>query len=281
MLDPISKTFLLVFIITSMLAVGMRGSMKDIVAIFNKKKLLTKLFVANFVIIPLIGLVLIKVIPMNPDVEVSFVLLSCAPGGLSAIQFISKVKNELAYAGEVVFLLSMLSIFISPFIIAFFLPKEIDFTIPYFKAFWFLVLFLLLPMMVGLLMHDRYKNITSKLARPTAIIGTLSFITFIVITLEERQTAMQSLSLGTLGLMILFVLLTMVIGWLMGGPKRETRQILASASSMRNSALALLIVTNAFPNMDYEVPVVAFSALMILPNMIFTIIMMIWNRKRS
>jgi len=79
----------------------------------------------------------------------------------------------------------------------------------------------------------------------------------------------------------LFILLTMLIGWLMGGPKKGTRQVLASASSMRNAALALLIVTNAFPNMDYEVPVVAFSALMVLPNMVFTIIMMIWNRKQS
>jgi len=281
MLDPATKTLLFVFIIVSMLAIGMQVGVKNITAIFNEKKLLIKSFVANFVIIPLIGLILIKIIPMKPAVEVSFVLLSCAPGGLSAIQFISKAKDELAYAGGMAFLLSTLSIFISPLIIAFFLPKEINFTVPYFKAFWFIVLFLLLPMMIGMLVYDHYKNIVNKLAKPTAIVGTLAFIAFITITLEERQTAMKSLGLEVLSLMVLFILLTMLIGWLMGGPKKGTRQVLASASSMRNAALALLIVTNAFPNMDYEVPVVAFSALMVLPNMVFTIIMMIWNRKQS
>ncbi len=281
MLDPTTKTLLFVFIIVSMLAIGMQVGAKNITAIFNEKKLLIKSFVANFVIIPLIGLILIKIIPMKPAVEVSFVLLSCAPGGLSAIQFISKAKDELAYAGGMAFLLSMSSIFISPLIITFFLPKAINFTIPYFKAFWFIVLFLLLPMMIGMLVYDRYKNIANKLAKPSAIVGTLAFITFIVITLEERQTAMKSLGLEVLSLMVLFILLTMLIGWLMGGPRKGTRQILASASSMRNAALALLIVTNAFPNMNYEVPVVAFSALMVLPNMIFTIIMMIRNKKQS
>jgi BASS family bile acid:Na+ symporter len=281
MLDPVTKTFLFIFIIASMLAIGMQVNLKNLAEIFSEKKLLIKSFITNFIIIPLIGIIFIKVIPMKPAVEVSFILLSCAPGGLSAIQFISKAKDELAYAGGMAFLLSMLSFFISPLIIAFFLPKGINFAIPYFKAFWFIVLFLLLPMMIGMLAYDRYKNIADKLAKPMAIVGTLAFIAFIVITLEERQVAMRSLGLGVSSVMILFVLLTMVIGWLMGGPKKGTRQILASASSMRNAALALVIVTNAFPNMDYEVPVVAFSALMVLPNMIFTIIMMIWNKKQS
>lgn len=281
MLDPMTKTFLFIFIIASMLAIGMQVDAKNLAEIFYEKKLLIKSLIANFVIIPLIGLILIKVIPMKPTLEVAFILLSCAPGGLSAIQFVSKIKSELAYAGEIAFLLSTLSFFISPFIIAFFLPSGVNFAIPYFKVFWFIVLFLILPMIIGMLVYVRYKNISGKLAKPIAIIGTLAFFAFIIITLEERQVAMQALDLEILGLMTLFVLLTMVIGWLMGGPKKGTRQILASASSMRNAALALLIVTNAFPNMDYEIPVVAFSALMVLPNMILTSIMMIWNRKKS
>ena len=153
MFDPLSKTLLFAFIIASMLAIGLQVNVKNMVLVFNEKKLLIKSFVANFIIIPLIGLLLIKIIPMKPSVEMAFILLSCAPGGLSAIQFISKAKDELAYAGEMAFLLSTLSVFISPAIITFFLAEEIHFAIPYFKAFWFLILFLLLPMIIGMLTH--------------------------------------------------------------------------------------------------------------------------------
>ena len=162
MLDPTSKSFLFIFIITSMLAIGLQVNLKNMVLIFNEKILLIKSFIANFVIIPLIGLAIIKIIPMQPPTEMAFILLSCAPGGLSAIQFISKNKNELAYAGEVAFLLSTLSVFISPIIITFFLPKEMNITIPHVKALLFLVIFLLFPMMLGMLIYHHRQSHKNK-----------------------------------------------------------------------------------------------------------------------
>jgi bile acid:Na+ symporter, BASS family len=278
-LDLVLITLIFVFIIASMLAIGLQVDVKNMVSIVNEKKILTKSIIANFLIIPLIGFIFIKTIPMKPSIEMAFILLSCAPGGLSAIQFISKSKDDLAYAGEAAFLLSTLSVFISPVIIPFFLPKEVNIVVPYFKALWFLVLFLLLPMIIGMLVRGYYKNIAIKLAKPIAILGTLAFIVFIIVTLEVKQDAVRSLTIGTLSLMLLFILLTMLVGWFMGGPKKGTRQILASASSMRNVALCLIIATNTFPDMNYDVPLVAFSALMVLPNMIFTIVIMVWNKR--
>ena len=59
MLDPMTKTFLFIFIIASMLAIGLQVDAKNLTEIFNEKKLLIKSLVANFVIIPLIGIIFI------------------------------------------------------------------------------------------------------------------------------------------------------------------------------------------------------------------------------
>jgi len=213
---------------------------------------------------------------MQPEIEMAFLLLACSPGGISALQFTSKTKSELAYSGEITFLLSILAVFISPLMISFSVPKEIILTIPYLRIFSFLLFFLLAPMIIGAIIHSKYKSLSNMLSKPSAIIGTLSFILFIVFTLEIRKQAMDTLSIGAIGWMLLFIVLTMLIGWVMGGPSKGTRQVLATASSMRNAALCLVIGANTF---NCELQIVALSALMIPLNLIFTAVLIFWNRK--
>jgi BASS family bile acid:Na+ symporter len=90
-------------------------------------------------------------------------------------------------------------------------------------------------------------------------------------TLSTRQAAMAALGKGEVEAMLGFIVATMIVGWLGGGPQLETREVLASASSMRNVALCLMIVTRSFPDAGVELPLVACSALMIPPNLLFLI----------
>ena len=68
--------------------------------------------------------------------------------------------------------------------------------------------------------------------------------------------------------MLALILGSMTIGWLMGGPKRENRRILATGTSMRNVALCAVIALESFPGTKVDLGLVAFSALMVTPNSI-------------
>ena len=92
---------------------------------------------------------------------------------------------------------------------------------------------------------------------------------------------MSNLKAAELATMLGFILAAMVIGWLMGGPGSQTRTILATGSSMRNAALALLIAVNSFPGTNVDVAVIAFSGLMIPPNMLLTVYEILRNRRRT
>ena len=80
--------------------------------------------------------------------------------------------------------------------------------------------------------------------------------------------------------MLGLIVATMIVGWLGGGPHWETRRVLASASSMRNVALSLAIVTRSIPDAGVEVPLVAFCALMITPNLILLVLTLVLKRLR-
>jgi BASS family bile acid:Na+ symporter len=77
--------------------------------------------------------------------------------------------------------------------------------------------------------------------------------------------------MAAVGAMLLFILVSLAVGWFMGGPKREFRRILATSTSMRNAALCFGIVEATQPGHPVEVPLIAFSMLMVFPNMVFTI----------
>ncbi len=271
LIDPLSRTLLFVFLITSMLGIGLSVSWGAILAGLRKKGLMIRSLLLNFVIVPLLGLLFIRLFPMRPEVALAFLFLACAPGGLSAIQFTSKDQEGLAYAGTLAAGLTFLSIFISPLLISLFLPSGMSLAVPYARAFWFVLVFLILPLVVGILLHGKLESLALKLAKPFSLIGTVCFIAVIVLTMSARKEAQAAAGSQTQGVMLLFIIIVMLIGWFMGGPKKGNREVLATASSMRNIALCMAIVLTSFPDRGVEAPLIAFVALMIPVNMVFTV----------
>lgn len=280
-MDPLARSFFYLFIIASMLGVGLKVRGDEVLGALKSKGLMTRALLANFVIIPAFGILCARIIPMKPELAMTLVILACAPGGLSALQFLTKAKDEesLSFVGGIAIVISFLAIFISPAMMALALPQEMSLTTPYARAFVFLLVFLLVPLLLGVFMNQRARTIAPKLAKIIALIGTLAFVVVIVMTLSMTKEAKATVGKwGILG-MLVFILFTMAIGWLMGGPRKETRPLLATASSMRFVALGLVISLRSYPEAGLEYPLVAFASLMIPANTILTVITNIRSRK--
>jgi len=280
-MDPLTKTLTLIFLITTMAAIGLKVTMGELVSAFRDRSLMVRSLVVNLIIVPLLGFLLVKIIPMSQDAKVGILLLAAAPGGLNAIQFTSKSEDTLCYAASLLFILTLLSVLFSPAIAGFMLPVDTPLTLPYGKVIRFLLLYLLLPLVIGFAIHRISKKYANLLSKPMALIGTVFFVVVVIRMLAQRKQAMAALSKTELAVMVGFIILTMIIGWLFGGPSSQTRRILATTTSMRNAALCFVIATNGFPDTNVIVTVVAFSGLMIPPNMLFTIYEIIKERKSS
>ena len=274
MLNNLQQSVMALFLITSMAGIGLQVDWRDFIALSRHKKLLLPALAINFLIIPLLGWGVTRLIAMPPLNAEALIILSCAPGGLSAVQFTSKSKDALVFAGQTALLFVYLAIFISPLLISLFLPVGMHLIVPYGRVLAYVSFFLMLPLAIGLAVRHGNAKLAQRLARPTAFIGTASFVLFIILTLSLRRSVMAEIDHREVIGIIAFVLVMMVIGWLSGGPKRETRRVLAAASSMRNVALALAITTRSFPGTGIEVPLVAFFALMVTPNMLLVFILL-------
>lgn len=283
LMDPLTKALFYVFLAGSMLGIGLKVGKGEILAVVRDKSWLLRMAIANFVLIPAVGILAARLLPVKPASGVALIVLACAPGGMSALQFLSKKKEPaaLAYGGGTTVLLSLLSIFISPALIALALPKGMTLTVPYGSAILFVSLFMLLPLVLGILINGAAGALAQKLGGPVALIGTLAFTVAMIMLLNITKWAKGEMGPAGLLTILVFILISMAIGWILGGPRKFTRPVLATASSMRNGALALAIAIRSFDDLAVLTPLVAFFAIMVPANLLFMLISKVAGKRTA
>jgi len=298
MLDSLQKAMVVTFLVASMASIGMQVTTAELHAQVTRRGLRWRTLLANFVIVPALGLLLAGRFVDDPATARAFALLACLPGGMGALQFTTKAKGVAAYAGGTACLLSLLSVILSPFILALTLPAGdsaggtlawawraavtfISTPAVLGQALVFLLVFLVVPVFAGMAVRAKAGPAATKLARALGLISVLLFVALMVMLMGPRKEAIRQIGGGVVGLLMVLVLLAMLVGWLLGGPETATRQVLASATSMRNVALALALAVT-FPDAESVLPVlIAFSALMVPPNLLLTVACLVANRRRE
>jgi BASS family bile acid:Na+ symporter len=113
-------------------------------------------------------------------------------------------------------------------------------------------------------------KVAFRLVLPLSLLATVAFLFLMWETrLVRRQAFIAIRGGGTVLAMFLLLIVSMLIGWLIGGPDRETRRILATSTGMRSVIVVLYIARYCFPSTNvYMVPVVYLS-LMVPTNLLF------------
>ena len=128
------------------------------------------------------------------------------------------------------------------------------------------------------------KYITPTLAQKLSKwIGTLSIGLFIVITLLTSKTKsldVKSIETGGIVFIVLLVIISWVLGWLLGGKEPRNKVVMAISTSMRNAGVCLAIVVHEFTGSRMIIPILAFSAISIPMNFLFSLVSKIVLTKR-
>lgn len=88
------------FIVVYMLSVPLETRSGEILQTLGNLNLMGRALLANFVIIPILGILIARFFDLPADIRTGFLLLAMAPGGLLALQFarVSKGNRVLAVA---------------------------------------------------------------------------------------------------------------------------------------------------------------------------------------
>jgi arsenite transporter len=79
-LNALSNLFTLLFVVTSMLSMGLVLTIPQILAPLRNARLIVLALAANFVIVPTVAFLLSQVIPLHQDLQIGLILFGSAAG---------------------------------------------------------------------------------------------------------------------------------------------------------------------------------------------------------
>lgn len=255
---------MLTFVVSSMLAMGLSLTVKEILAPLRNARLVGLALVANFVLMPLGALGIARLLRLDEPLGVGLLVLGAAAGAPFLPKLAAMAKGNLAYAVGLMVLLMVLTIGYMPLV----LPRLLEgVSVDAAKIARSLILLMLLPLGAGLLGKAHFDTLAARLLPVLNKISNLSLILLIVLIVVTNFSNVLNV-FGTRGILggILFIILGVGLGYLLGGPGLDTRRVLGLGTAQRNIAAALVVAGQNFsdPRVMVMVAVVAIVGLLML-----------------
>jgi BASS family bile acid:Na+ symporter len=168
------------FVVLYMFSVPLESTRGEIIGHFKNFNLMGRALLANFVIIPVLGLIIAQFFDLPPDFRIGFLLLAMAPGGLLALQFARVSKGNRVFAAALLLGFCLLAILITPPFVYWFFPREGAGRLPFGWLTMMLILLIVVPLVLGRVLQKIIPEHAPKLG---LWLGRLSIVIFIVAAL--------------------------------------------------------------------------------------------------
>jgi len=267
------------FVVLVMLSIGLRVSSGELLGVLRNRALFARTLLANCVFIPAIGFLLVKLFPLTPDASVGILLLAAIPGTPIALQFTRQAKTRLAFAAVMTFLLSLVSVVLTPLAVEV-MPGIVHRSErPILDLIGSILAYIAAPLLVGLWIARRAPTIAPRLVLPLDILASAAFLFLMWETRLARREALHAVAGGGAILaMFLLLVISMLIGWVIGGRDYESRRVLATSTGMRSVIVVLYVARYCFPGtLVYMIPVVYLS-MMVPTNLLFHLAFVSWRK---
>ncbi|MDG5818136.1 bile acid:sodium symporter [Natronococcus sp. A-GB7] len=247
-----------IFVLSTMFSIGMELSLGQLLAALRRRRLMTKSLVVNLVAVPVLAYLLVRPLPVEAGYAAGIVLIAVAPGAPFGPKFAELSNSNIEFASGLMAVLGIISVVTIPASLALLLPGNV--AVDPLAIGWMVFGIQLLPLLAGMGLDLRFPSATNRLYPPVQRLSDLSFLLLIVLLLAAYSNEMLALvGTGTLFISAVVIAASLVLGYALGGPGRNTREVLATTTAARNAAIALFIATTSFSDPDVLMVVLAFS----------------------
>jgi len=255
----------LVFVITSMVGMGFSLTIKQIAAPLRNTRLVLLSLAANFIIVPLLVLVIVRVIPLPEGIQIGLILAGMAAGAPFLPKLVQVAKGDMAFAAGLMVMLMVVTVAFLPI----FLPLVLTgVQVNPWDIAQSLVLLMLIPLAASLLIRAWYEDVAKGLLPTMTMASSLSlvvmFIAYFVAYYDDTSSV-----LGTGGILaaVILILGAVAAGYLAGGSDMGIKKVLALGTGQRNLAAAFAVATSNFsgnPEVLIEVMEISVIGLIVL-----------------
>jgi predicted Na+-dependent transporter len=243
-LSVLNSLFTVIFVVTSMLAMGFGLTLGQIIAPLRDWKVVVFALLASFIIVPAAAFLLKTFIPMEQDYQIGLMLVATAAGAPMLPKLAQIAKGAIALSVGLMTLLMVGTVIYLPIVLPLLLPGV---TVNPMEVASSLVVLMLIPLAIALFVHSRWVDVADYLRPKMAQASTLGLIWLIGTTvLLNWRLVLQTVGTGALLSILLLVAVALATGYFLGGSAPGAKPVMALGTAQRNLAAATVVASGNF-----------------------------------
>ena len=238
-LNVILQVSLLVFVVSSMLAMGLSLTVGEIVEPLRSPRLVLVALAVNFVAAPVLGWGIGEVLSLDEGLAIGLTIMACAAGAPFLPKLAAAAKGDLAFSVGLMVLLMVVTVAYMPVILPLLISGvDVD---PWAIASS-LIFLMLLPLAVGLLVRWRYEETAVQLQPLMTQTSTIAIAVLLVAgVIVNFDDIVELIGTGGFVAILLFLAATGAVGFVGGGGDVGVRSVLGLGTAQRNLSAALVV----------------------------------------
>jgi predicted Na+-dependent transporter len=264
-LATLAQVAVLVFVLTSMTALGLSLTLAQVVAPLRDVRLVSLGLVTSFVVAPAAAWGIAALFGLSDDQSLGLLLLGVAAGAPFLPKLAQMAGGAVPYSVGLMVLLMVVTVAYVPLV----LPLLADgVSVSAWDIARPLLLLMLLPLAVALAVRARYPD-AARLAPVLNTVSTTALALGIgVAVLVALPAIWDQVGTGVLLATLLLTVVCLVAGYLLGGSGREQRIVTALGTAQRNLSAALLIAGTSFADSPEVLVTVMVAALLLTASLL-------------
>jgi len=257
----IAKLSGLLFIVTSMLAMGMSLTIPMIVQPLTNVRLVVLALLANFVLVPLLAYVIKAIIPLEQSLQIGLIVLGTAAGAPFLPKLVQGAKGNVAFGVGLMVLLMVVTIIYMPIVLPLLLPGV---SVNPWDIAKSLIVLMLIPLATGLLIKSHSPDVATEYQPVMNKVSSISILILLVVGVGLNvSNIIDLIGSGGLVAMLLFIVGCLAIGLLLGGRDPHMRSVMGLGTAQRNVSAAILVSAQNFAG-TMTLPFVLVAAILLL-----------------
>jgi BASS family bile acid:Na+ symporter len=244
-----------------MLSVGLAYTIGEILRPLREARAVFRALVANFVLVPLLAVGIVRIFPMDPPLALGIFLLAGSAGAPFLIKLASAAKGDLALSAGLLVLLVPATVAFLPLYVPLAMAHPSLRGLSYVpsgvvKLGLPLLSTLILPLLVGVVVRTAVPRWAARVVPIGGKVSTIAVVVVMAATFGANvQEVATIVKTGAIAGGMLLILGAFVVGFLLS--RRERSAVLGLGTAQRNVAAAMVLAAQDFKDPDVLVMVTA------------------------
>lgn len=252
-----------------MLGMGLSLVPEDFQRITRYPKAIAVGTICQVLLLPLVGVLITLVVPMQSTIAVGLIVLAVCPGGPSSNLITYLAKGDVALSVTLTALSSIITVFTIPIFtnlaLQHFLGQNAAIVLPIGQTMLQIFLITLLPTAIGMILRHQFPSTAQRIEKQMSRLaaGLLALVIVLLLFREGSKLPgfIVQVGIGVLLLNLLATLSGLFAGKLFRLPLAQ-QICIAIEVGIQNGTLAIAITAGLLNNLDMAVPAAVYSLLM-------------------